>query len=128
MQRMEQQVQRAIESARAKPKNKQLVIEGSLGKISFSNAKTPKPLLNIKRLDSEPLATKKAVKHGGAESRRETLRNIENMYSVLMEMEDHARLMPLEESHMFDMWASRSKQLNDKLWLALKAHEPVVEK
>ncbi|KAL1902477.1 DNA topoisomerase 2-associated protein pat1 [Sporothrix stenoceras] len=49
MQRMEQQVQRAVEAAKNRPKNKQLVIEGTLGKISFSNAKTPKPLLNIKR-------------------------------------------------------------------------------
>ncbi|KAF4307369.1 Topoisomerase II-associated protein PAT1 [Botryosphaeria dothidea] len=52
-QRMEQQVQRAVEAAKAKPKNKQLVIEGSLGKISFSNAKTPKPLLNIKKPEGE---------------------------------------------------------------------------
>ncbi len=49
---MEQQVQRAVEAAKNKPKNKQLIIEGSLGKISFSNAKTPKPLLNIKRADN----------------------------------------------------------------------------
>ena len=61
MQRMEQQVQRAVEAAKTKPKNKQLIIEGSLGKISFSNAKTPKPLLNIKRRDSSEGARPKKV-------------------------------------------------------------------
>jgi hypothetical protein len=43
MQRMEQQVQRAVDAAKNKPKSKQLVIEGSLGKISFSNAKLQSP-------------------------------------------------------------------------------------
>jgi len=40
MQRMQQQVQRAVEAAKLKPKNKQLIIEGSLGKIS---SVTPRP-------------------------------------------------------------------------------------
>lgn len=46
--RMEQQVQRAVAAAKARPKASQLVLEGSLGKISFSNVKTPRPMLNIK--------------------------------------------------------------------------------
>ena len=46
MQRMEQQIQRAVEAAKARPKARQLVVEGSLGKIAFSNSKTPRPLLN----------------------------------------------------------------------------------
>lgn len=53
MQRMEQQVARAVAAAKAHPKASQLVLEGSLGKISFSNVKTPRPMLNIKRLDSD---------------------------------------------------------------------------
>ncbi|KJR84334.1 DNA topoisomerase 2-associated protein PAT1 [Sporothrix schenckii 1099-18] len=66
MQRMEQQVQRAVEAAKNRPKNKQLVIEGTLGKISFSNAKTPKPLLNIKR-SSEAAAAGGGSGSSGAE-------------------------------------------------------------
>jgi DNA topoisomerase 2-associated protein PAT1 len=128
MQRMEQQVQRAVEAARAKPKNKQLVIEGSLGKISFSNAKTPKPLLNIKRFDSEPSIKRVSRSHDAAEERRRALKNIEKVYGALMEIEDHARLQPLEDSSMYEMWASKNASLNEKLWFWLKAYEPIVEK
>jgi DNA topoisomerase 2-associated protein PAT1 len=50
--RMEQQVQRAVAAAKARPKASQLVLEGSLGKISFSNVKTPRPMLNIKKSET----------------------------------------------------------------------------
>lgn len=139
MQRMEQQVQRAVEAAKAKPKNKQLVIEGSLGKISFSNAKTPKPLLNIKRQDSNDgrphsrNASKAQHQNGYALDRKTVLRDLENIYSALMEMEDHERKIPpplTEESdadtiqaHM--EWRERIQQLNQTLWQSLKVMEPI---
>lgn len=137
VQRMEQQVQRAVEAAKNKPKNKQLVIEGSLGKISFSNAKTPKPLLNIKRNDS----TADARPAGGkgpqlisGDDRKSVLRSIEGVYNTLMQMEDHDRRMPpppipddinpeLVGLHMD--WQVRADQLNAQLWSDLKVHEPV---
>ncbi|RDW80815.1 hypothetical protein BP5796_05513 [Coleophoma crateriformis] len=145
MQRMEQQVQRAVEAAKNKPKNKQLVIEGSLGKISFSNAKTPKPLLNIKRVESgsdvhrpgsaaraaSDRKAQKASLNGG--DRRTVLTAIENVYSTLMKMEDHDRKMPppltddidpeLTGRHMD--WRAENQRLNDQLWQQLKVHEPI---
>lgn len=93
VQRMEQQVQRAVEAAKNKPKNPQLVIAGSLGKISFSNAKTPKPLLNIKRTESAADAQKRAVSENSLD-RKAILKNIERVYQTVMLMEDHARHMP----------------------------------
>lgn len=145
MQRMEQQVQRAVEAAKNKPKNKQLVIEGSLGKISFSNAKTPKPLLNIKRGDSggdthrpgsaaRISSDRKAHKAGVSGSdRRTVLTDIENVYSSLMQMEDHDRHMPpplhddvdpeLVGRHMD--WRDKAQKLNQQLWRQLKVHEPI---
>jgi DNA topoisomerase 2-associated protein PAT1 len=142
MHRMEQQVRRAVEAAKNKPKNKQLVIEGSLGKISFSNAKTPKPLLNIKRGDGgsdahRPGSTvrdRKANVAGVSGSDRKTiLTDIENVYSTLMQMEDHDRHIPpplLEEvdpelvgRHMD--WQEKSQRLNQQLWNQLKVHEPI---
>lgn len=133
VQRMEQQVQRAVEAAKNKPKNKQLVIEGSLGKISFSNAKTPKPLLNIKRNDTESTNIRKAQVITG-DDRKTVLRSIENVYATLMLMEDHDRTMPpppiqddinpeLVGLHMD--WQARADQLNSQLWHNLKVHEPV---
>ena len=138
---MEQQVQRAVEAAKNKPKNKQLVIEGSLGKISFSNAKTPKPLLNIKRDSAADVnrpnsaaRDRKAQQASVSGSDRKTvLTDIENVYTTLMQMEDHDRHIPppLDEDvnpqlvgfHMD--WREKAQALNQKLWRQLKVHEPI---
>jgi DNA topoisomerase 2-associated protein PAT1 len=133
MQRMQQQVQRAVEAAKLKPKNKQLIIEGSLGKISFSNAKTPKPLLNIKQQqnpDSRPGTGKKGVQ--SPSDRKTILRNIETVYSTLMKLEDHERKMPpppqegnadAVEAHI--EWRQQLSRLNVQLWQELKVLEPI---
>ncbi len=133
MQRMQQQVQRAVEAAKLKPKNKQLIIEGSLGKISFSNAKTPKPLLNLKRQDnpdSRPGTSKKSAQ--SPSDRKTILRNIENVYSTLMRLEDHERKMPpppqegnadAVQAHI--EWRQELARLNTKLWQDLKVLDPI---
>ncbi|KAI1469970.1 topoisomerase II-associated protein PAT1 [Daldinia caldariorum] len=137
MQRMEQQVQRAVEAAKNKPKNKQLVIEGSLGKISFSNAKTPKPLLNIKRTESSTDATRPGSGHRShpttGTDKKETLQNIEKVYLTLMKMEDLDRNMPPPPANGnpdpdFERRAElqqQLQQLNEQLWNELKVHEPI---
>ena len=133
---MEQQVQRAVEAAKNKPKNKQLVIEGSLGKISFSNAKTPKPLLNIKRTDSagapnRPTSSQGHIHPTTGRDKKAELRSIESVYSTLMQMEDHDRNMPpppandadVEGIDRFNAWNSVAQGLNKKLWKALRVHD-----
>jgi DNA topoisomerase 2-associated protein PAT1 len=135
MQRMQQQVQRAVEAAKAKPKNKQLIIEGSLGKISFSNAKTPKPMLNIKRPEASEGAkvTKKPHTDLSLSNRKSVLTNIENVYGTLMELEDMERTMPpppneddAEAIQQHMEWRQKVLSLNQKLWQALKVMEPIV--
>ena len=138
VQRMEQQVQRAVEAAKLKPKNKQLVIEGSLGKISFSNAKTPKPLLNIKRPESREVRSQSGTRtatrgNDTVASRRQTLRNIEGLYTSLMAIEDHERHVPpppneessadVIEDHI--EWRQKMQELNQTLWNDLKVMEPI---
>ncbi|KFA76072.1 hypothetical protein S40288_00370 [Stachybotrys chartarum IBT 40288] len=135
IQRMEQQVQRAVEAAKNKPKNPQLVIAGSLGKISFSNAKTPKPLLNIKRTESEARAAggKKTPVPASGLDRKTILRNVEKVYDALMKIEDHVRLLPPpltaaadEELQMkHQEWTRILESHNAKLWENLKVHEPI---
>jgi DNA topoisomerase 2-associated protein PAT1 len=132
MQRMEQQIQRAVEAAKARPKARQLVVEGSLGKIAFSNSKTPRPLLNIKRSE----AGDKHIKHpkSSIADRKEALRNIENVYVTLMQMEDHERAMPPPisegsnpeaiEAHM--QWRSKIDTLHQQLWQNTKIMEPLM--
>ncbi|EMC91517.1 hypothetical protein BAUCODRAFT_38626 [Baudoinia panamericana UAMH 10762] len=132
VQRMEQQVARAVEAAKARPKNKQLVVEGSLGKIAFSNSKTPRPLLNLKRPDSEA-KMRQPVKPAAVFDRKVALRDIEKMYTVLMRLEDHERKLPpppneesspeVIEGHM--RWRSEMQLLNQQLWEALKVMEPI---
>ena len=135
MQRMQQQVQRAVEAAKLKPKNKQLIIEGSLGKISFSNAKTPKPLLNIKKdnADSRPASSRKGLNTSNPSDRKTTLRNIEAVYSTLMQLEDHERHTPpppqegnadAVEAHI--QWRQQLTRLNNSLWQQLKVLDPIV--
>jgi DNA topoisomerase 2-associated protein PAT1 len=141
LQRMEQQVQRAVEAAKAKPKNKQLVIEGSLGKISFSNAKTPKPLLNLRRQDSSESrpATSgsgrgKAV-NTSISDLKETLRDIEAVYITLMDLEDHHRRMRSppqnddgsDSAQQHRVWQQRLQLLNERLWNELKTQAPIVD-
>ncbi|KAF2753009.1 hypothetical protein EJ05DRAFT_490424 [Pseudovirgaria hyperparasitica] len=139
IQRMEQQVQRAVEAAKAKPKNKQLVIEGSLGKISFSNSKTPKPLLNIKRPDTsdmrQQLTGRQASRpeNSPIADRRQVLRNIEGVYATLMRLEDHERHSPPHLNDSSDPstiqehkdWQQRLQSLNQSLWHQLKVMEPI---
>ena len=136
MQRMEQQIQRAVEVAKLRPKNKQLVIEGSLGKISFSNAKTPKPLLNIKRAEgseSRPNLGRTATTKA---DRKVVLRDIENVYCTLMIIEDHQRKRPIssykhsnpESLQQNDEWEKALQSLNRKLWEELKVMAPIVPK
>ncbi|KAK5713848.1 DNA topoisomerase 2-associated protein pat1 [Elasticomyces elasticus] len=134
VQRMEQQVARAVEAAKARPKNKSLVVEGSLGKIAFSNSKTPRPLLNIKRVDSEARVRQaEKVGKGVGFDRKRALRDIETMYSALMKLEDHERKLPLPpneesspeviEGHM--RWRSEMQSLNERLWGSLKVMAPI---
>lgn len=137
MQRMQQQVQRAVEAAKLKPKNKQLIIEGSLGKISFSNAKTPRPLLNIKRPDSadglKPGHAKKASQAHSTSDRKSILRNLENVYAILMMIEDHERNTPPNpeggddeavEAHL--QWRQKLQTLKQSLWENTKILEPII--
>lgn len=136
MQRMQQQVQRAVEAAKLKPKNKQLIIEGSLGKISFSNAKTPKPLLNIKRpesMDGRPTSNKKVNPEFRSSDRKSGLQNLETVYQDLMQMEDHERQMPppptegdVEAAQIHMEWRQNVQVLNSKLWHDVKVLEPIV--
>ena len=146
MQRMEQQVQRAVEAAKLKPKNKQLIIEGSLGKISFSNAKTPKPLLNLRKQETSDLTNRPASssRQGGnrkvppsglsTNDRKTILQNVEAVYSTLMKMEDlelRSPSMPSDESDQSLVrqvieWHQIMQESNQKLWADLKVLEPIV--
>ncbi|KAI5291117.1 hypothetical protein KEM52_000263 [Ascosphaera acerosa] len=141
LQRMQQQVQRAVEAAKARPRNKQLTFSGSLGKISVSNSRAPKTMLSIKRdsaTGKEGTAISPRVKKAtlSISDRKTVLRNIETAYEILMKMEDLQRTMPPvptseEDASTFDAEAhmrarNRLNALNRQLWDALQILQPIV--
>lgn len=137
MQRMEQQVQRAVEVAKARNKPRDVSIEGSLGKISFSNAKTPRPLLSIKRTESEQqrphTPARRPSHYDAAAERRTILRNIETIYASLMKMEDHERRLGSINAAITEddrvsahvEWRESLQELHTQLWNDLKLNEPL---
>lgn len=128
LQRMEQQVQRAVAAAKARPKASQLVLEGSLGKISFSNYKTPRPMLNIHSAGEQ--TRKPGTVHTGA-NKKLLLRAIENIYDTLLDLEMHERVLPPSlvmgqhpgVEHV--TWKAKRDTLVDKLWQEMKIMEPI---
>ncbi|RKF59784.1 DNA topoisomerase 2-associated protein pat1 [Erysiphe neolycopersici] len=142
LQQMEQQVQRAVEVSKLKFKNKQAVAEGTLGKMSYSSAKTPKPTLNIRcsenRMDGRITGATRdraSVQSSLNRSDRKTvLADIERVYSTLMLLEDHDRKMPRLDSDndnsndfakLQDAWQEKAQEMNSHLWRQLKVHEPI---
>lgn len=133
LQRMEQQVARAVAAAKARPKASQLVLEGSLGKISFSNVKTPRPMLNIKKSEGGADQTKKEAQKPSLADRKSLLRAIENVYDALLELEIHERDrsklptlppgQPPQEAHA--QWSMKRDQLAYKLYSETKIHLPI---
>ncbi|KAK6524547.1 hypothetical protein TWF281_011453 [Arthrobotrys megalospora] len=133
--RMQQQVQRAVAAAKARPKASQLVLEGSLGKISFSNVKTPKPLLSIKKQDSAGLVEpgqKPAHAFAGID-RRSILAAAEDIYRCLLDLDSHERKHPgpsltgQQPDANTIQWFEARDALIAKLWRSMRIMEPIKE-
>ena len=129
LQRMEQQVQRAVAAAKARPKANQLVLEGSLGKISFSNVKTPRPMLNIQRANENQPTRKAGTIYTGAD-KKALLRAIESIYDTLLELEMHERFIPPQfpgqhPSVEHIEWQNKRQNLVGKLWTQMKIMDPI---
>lgn len=129
MQRMEQQVQRAVAAAKARPKTSQLVLEGSLGKISFSNVKTPRPMLSLKK--TEELPARKSHTDISKADKKSLLKLIENVYDCLLDLEMHERTPPppLQPDQAPELVHIEHKQKQDelfaKLWDTMKILAPI---
>ncbi|KAH3681766.1 hypothetical protein WICPIJ_007284 [Wickerhamomyces pijperi] len=84
LQRMQQQVQRAVTVAKERPRTGQYVKEGALGRISFSSGKKPRKQLEfITQRPELPEITKVGKKA--------TLLQIENIYQEVLSLESQAR-------------------------------------
>jgi len=119
---MESQVLRAVQHARSRPKQEALSLEGALGKIAFHGSGRPRALLDVRK----PI-TAEEIKGTGAgggvgkdrHSERRVLRAIENVYDILLDLEEERRPggAAIEEE--------KRVELLDRLWQELGVMQPI---
>ncbi|ANB11105.1 Pat1p [Sugiyamaella lignohabitans] len=114
LQRMQQQVQRAVAAAKEHPKKEQIAPEGALGKISVGGGKQPRKALNVagsaSNIPSSPSTSSSAkvealkkltltssTSQSGTYTKKGLLRSIENVYTILLEIESVERSRPSED-------------------------------
>ena len=119
---MESQVMRAVQHARSRPKQEALSLEGALGKIAFHGSGRPRALLDVRR----PIHAEEGGKVGGGvagdkdrHAERTVLRAIENVYDVLLDLEEERRP---GGSALSD---EKRQKLLDRLWNELGIMEPI---
>ena len=112
LQRMQQQVQKAVTVAKERPKLTQYAKEGALGKISFGSGKKPRQQLEIiskaaeRQKQENQIGKKEGVKHY---SKKDILSILENIIGELMNVESESR--------------TRADVDTSKLWESLKVLE-----
>ncbi len=123
--KMQQQVAKVIAAAKARPKPTGLAVEGSLGKLSFNRVRQPRQVLNVKRTDSSQ-APAPAINR---QSEKEILRDIERVYSTLLDLEQTGRQTPLETASTLDQqaWKDKMEHLADLIWKRLRVMDSVAE-
>jgi DNA topoisomerase 2-associated protein PAT1 len=121
---MESQVLRAVQHARSRPKQEALSLEGALGKIAFHGSGRPRALLDVRK----PIHVEEGGKLGvtgvvagdrDRHAERRVLRAIENVYDVLLDLEEERR--PGGSALSDD----RRQELLDRLWNELGVMEPI---
>lgn len=119
MLKMQQQVQKIIASAKTRPKSSSLAVEGSLGKLSFSRVRQPKQAINVKMPESKAML--------GKQSRKEVLRQIELVYSLLLDAGAVLRAGPPPDAAPDVIAEHKTKlsQLDDRIWQALHIMDTV---
>ncbi|KAK6463641.1 hypothetical protein DFJ63DRAFT_318688 [Scheffersomyces coipomensis] len=115
LQRMQQQVQRAVTVAKERPKLTQYAREGALGKISFGSGKKPRQQLEIiSKAQQRKLEAEQKGEVGGSSdkhkySNRDIMSILENIITELMNIESESR--------------TNSDVDNSNLWESLKVLE-----
>ena len=97
LQRMQQQVQKAVHVAKGRPKFNQYAKEGALGKISFASGKKPRQQLEIISKAAEREKNEGAIDDSKKEdikrySRKDIFAILENIISELMNVESESRV------------------------------------
>lgn len=118
LQRMQQQVQKAVTVAKERPKLTQYAREGALGKISFGNGKKPRQQLEIiSKAAQKELEKQNAGNDSGSTkddassenslkkySKKDIMRILENIISNLMKVESESRVS--HDVNTTELWES----------------------
>jgi DNA topoisomerase 2-associated protein PAT1 len=101
MQRMQQQLQRIVNEAKRRPKQTQVSLEGALGKITSLTVRNPRQVLQV---SSQQTSEKTADQHHPpaasgesktkVDNKRNVLKIIEDMYTIILELEQMSRQGP----------------------------------
>ncbi|EPY52871.1 topoisomerase II-associated deadenylation- dependent mRNA-decapping factor [Schizosaccharomyces cryophilus OY26] len=125
MQRLQQQLQKLVYSAKERPKTTQLSLEGALGKIAINTVRTPRQLLNVKRPSEQTINAKETTFKGFA-TKKDVLQAIERIYDWLLDFEQSLRKLSvsnIEDEETFNEWKSNLNLKLESIWNVLHINE-----
>ncbi|KAI8095121.1 topoisomerase II-associated protein PAT1-domain-containing protein [Gilbertella persicaria] len=134
MQRMQQQLQRIVNDAKRRPKQTQVSLEGALGKITSLTVRNPRQVLQVPSAtnNNEPHMPKTETspthpKSFTAYDRRQVLKITEDMYTIVLEIEEMRRQgVPKDEENEKDAMEAFNQKYAakvEKLWKTLRLTE-----
>lgn len=153
MQRMHQQLQRIVNDAKRRPKQTQVSLEGALGKITSLTVRNPRQVLQVPSSNnSESTATTAAnataastaaagspeaankpvsVKPSATVDKRHVLKITEDMYTIVLELEQMRRQGPPQARHedeqdekeRIEAFNQKYAAKVEKLWQTLRLTE-----
>ncbi|CAO0789595.1 unnamed protein product [Mucor circinelloides] len=152
MQRMHQQLQRIVNDAKRRPKQTQVSLEGALGKITSLTVRNPRQVLQVPSSNnSESTATATAstaaaattggspekankpvpVKPSATVDKRHVLKITEDMYTIVLELEQMRRQGPPQARHedeqdekdRIEAFNEKYAAKVEKLWKTLRLTE-----
>ncbi|KAJ1332829.1 hypothetical protein BSLG_008458 [Batrachochytrium salamandrivorans] len=122
---VQQQMKRIIEGRKQRPREQTLALEGTLGKITPKSARNPKKVIQV--LTSSTSETRIGGLSGGSVlSARVVLKNIEQVYTAILEIEYLERTKGPENSFSTEKGIEYQDALA-RLVSSLKAFEPASE-
>ncbi|KAL2315774.1 DNA topoisomerase 2-associated protein pat1 [Schizosaccharomyces pombe] len=126
MQKLQQQLQRLVSSAKERPKATQLSLEGALGKIAVNTVRTPRQLLNVKRPTELASSNSSLNNFSGFSTKKDVLHAIEKVYDLLLDFEQALRkasTLETTDQEQIDTWKTTLSEKLESIWKALYINE-----
>ncbi|CAO3669910.1 unnamed protein product [Rhizopus stolonifer] len=125
MQRMQQQLQRIVNDAKRRPKQTQVSLEGALGKITSLTVRNPRQVLQVANAHAVHVEASDESEVATMDS-RQVLKLTEDMYTIVLEIEQTRRQGPpklSEDEDALEAYQIKLSDKVDKLWKSLRLAE-----